>query len=147
MRGRAGQGLILPTATLYLLPLLLLFSVFLLLRGHNQPGGGFSGGLVAGAGFALLATAAGVRAARRTLRVDPRSLMGAGLLVMLVSGLPGLLAEAPGYLAAVWLDLEMPDGALVSLGTPLIFDVGVYLAVTGTVLTVVFALEEEEDEP
>ena len=51
------RGLILPTATNYLMPVLLLFSVFLLLRGHNEPGGGFAGGLVAAAAFVLLSIA------------------------------------------------------------------------------------------
>lgn len=137
------RGVILNTATAYLLPLLLLFSVFLLLRGHNEPGGGFAGGLVAAAGFALLATGAGVDAARRALRVDPRTLIAAGLVVALASGLPGLL-EGGAFLAGVWWTLELPDGGSFYLGTPLLFDVGVYLAVTGTVLAIVFALEEEE---
>ena len=54
------RGLILPTATTYLMPVLLVFSVFLLLRGHNEPGGGFSGALVAAAAFVLLSIADGV---------------------------------------------------------------------------------------
>lgn len=137
------RGVILDTATAYLLPLLLLFSVFLLLRGHNEPGGGFAGGLVAAAGFALLATGAGVDAARRALRVDPRTLVAAGLAVALASGLPGL-ADGRPFLAAVWWTLDLPAGGSLYLGTPLLFDVGVYLAVAGTVLAIVFALEEEE---
>ena len=59
------KPLILPTAARFLLPLLLLFSAFLLLRGHNAPGGGFAAGLVAAAAFALYAIATDVRAARR----------------------------------------------------------------------------------
>ncbi len=137
------RGVILNTATAYLLPLLLLFSVFLLLRGHNEPGGGFAGGLVAAAGFALLATGAGVEAARRALRADPRTLIAAGLVVAIASGLPGLL-EGRAFLAGVWWTLELPGGGSFYLGTPLLFDVGVYLAVAGTVLAIVFALEEEE---
>ncbi|HMN02746.1 MAG TPA: MnhB domain-containing protein, partial [Geobacter anodireducens] len=65
------QSLFLATAVRLLLPLLLLFSLFLLLRGHNEPGGGFVGGLVAAAAFALHALAHGVAAARRVLRVEP----------------------------------------------------------------------------
>jgi multicomponent Na+:H+ antiporter subunit B len=137
------RGLILPTASIYLLPLLLLFSLFLLLRGHNEPGGGFSGGLVAAAAFALLATSAGVGDARRTLRVDPRTLAASGLLVMIASTLLGPLLGAGPFLTAVWLSVELVGGETVHLGSPLLFDIGVYLGVAGTVLTIVFALEEE----
>ena len=137
------RGLILPTATRYLLPLLLLFSVFLLLRGHNEPGGGFAGGLVAAAAFALLATASGVRMARYALRVDPRTLVGAGLLVMLSSGLVPLVATSEPFLTAVSWQIDLPGAAELYVGTVLLFDLGVYLAVLGTILAIVFALEEE----
>jgi multicomponent Na+:H+ antiporter subunit B len=136
------NGLILPTATKLLLPLLLLFSLFLLLRGHDEPGGGFAGGLVASAAFALLATAAGVPNARRVLHVDTRTLIGAGLVLALGSGLLGVLA-GQAFLTSLWLDLTLPGGAELYVGTTLLFDLGVYLVVVGMVLTIVFALEEE----
>jgi multicomponent Na+:H+ antiporter subunit B len=79
------KDLILPTATAYLMPVLLLFSLFLLLRGHNEPGGGFAGGLVAATAFVLLSIAAGVDSARRALGVDPRTLFGCGLFVIRAS--------------------------------------------------------------
>ena len=69
---------ILRTATRFLMPLLLLFALFLLLRGHNEPGGGFVGGLVVAAAFVLYAIAYGVAAGRRALLVDPSTLLGAG---------------------------------------------------------------------
>lgn len=136
------RSVILTTSTTYLLPLLLLFSIFLLIRGHNAPGGGFAGGLVAAAGFALLATAAGVETARRALRVDPRTLVAVGLLTAVASGIPAVAGGQP-FMDAVWWSIELPD-ATIYLGTPLLFDAGVYLAVAGTVLAIVFALEEEE---
>ena len=73
------------------MPLLLLFAVFLLLRGHNQPGGGFVGGLVVASSFVLYSIAFGVDAARRALLVTPSTLLGVGLLVALTSGLPGVV--------------------------------------------------------
>ena len=136
------SGIILPTATKVLLPLMLLFSLFLLLRGHDEPGGGFAGGLVASAAFALLATASGVPNARRVLHVDARTLIGVGLVLALTSGLVGLVSGA-GFLASMWLDLSLPDGTAFYVGTTLLFDLGVYLVVVGSVLTIVFALEEE----
>ncbi len=137
------RGLILPTATTYLMPVLLLLSLFLLLRGHNEPGGGFAGGLVAAAAFVLLSVASGVSVARRALQVDPRSLIGVGLLLMIISGFVGPLLYGEPYLTSHWWTI--PVGAYeVAVGTPLLFDIGVYLGVAGTVLLIVFSLEEED---
>jgi multicomponent Na+:H+ antiporter subunit B len=137
------RGLILPTATTYLMPVLLLFSLFLLLRGHNEPGGGFAGGLVAAAGFVLLSISSGVGVARRALRVDPRSLVGIGLVIMLASGLIAPLLYGEPYLTSHWWTFDIGDYG-IAVGTPLLFDIGVYLGVAGTILLIVFALEEED---
>jgi multicomponent Na+:H+ antiporter subunit A len=124
------------TAARLLMPLLLLFSVLLLLRGHNEPGGGFVGGLVAAAAFALYAIAFGVKRARQALLVRPMTLLGAGLLLALFSGLPAVLRGRP-FLTALWV-----PGSLF-LGTPVLFDVGVFLVVAGVVLMMIFSLAEE----
>lgn len=136
------MSLILRTATRFLLPLLLLFSLFLLLRGHNSPGGGFVGGLVAAAAFALYALAFDVAAARQLLRIDPRQLIAVGLLVALASGMVAWLAREP-FMTARWGDITLPGIGPVPLGTPLIFDLGVYLVVVGVMLTIILSLAEE----
>ncbi len=133
-------SLILSTAARYLLPLLLLFSMFVLLRGHNEPGGGFVGGLMAAAAFALHAIANGLDQARELLRFDPRSLIGVGLLVALASGMPAMVAGYP-FLTGLWGTLSWPE--VFKIGTPLAFDLGVYLVVAGTTLTIIFVLMEE----
>jgi multicomponent Na+:H+ antiporter subunit B len=135
-------SLILSTAARFLLPLLLLFSIFLVAVGHNEPGGGFVGGLVASGAFVLYAIAYGVPAVRALLRVDARALIGAGLLVITVSGMMALLGGQP-FLAARWWDLPWPGPGDLSVGTPLVFDAGVYLAVVGAVLTIILSLAEE----
>jgi multicomponent Na+:H+ antiporter subunit B len=137
------RGLILPTATTYLMPVLVLFSLFLLLRGHNEPGGGFAGGLVAAAAFVLLSIANGVAVARQALKVDPRSLIGVGLLLMIASGLIAPLLYGEPYLTSHWWKIPVGDYE-VALGTPLLFDIGVYLGVAGTILLIAFSLEEED---
>jgi multicomponent Na+:H+ antiporter subunit B len=129
-------SLILQTATRVLMPLLLLFGVFLLLRGHNAPGGGFAGGLVVAAAYALHSFAFGETAARRALLVDPSRLIGAGLFLALASGVWPLLKGEP-FLTTLWLAPQL------GLGTPLIFDLGVFLVVIGVVLTMTFTLHEE----
>lgn len=135
------RSLILITTARLLMPLLLLFSVFLLLRGHNEPGGGFAGGLVAAAAFILLAVSREPSTARAALGVQPQFLIGAGLLLAVGSGLIGLLMGEP-LLTGQWWDIELP-GISLYLGTPLIFDIGVYLVVLGATLTMVLTLAEE----
>jgi multisubunit Na+/H+ antiporter MnhB subunit len=134
------SSLILLAATRVLMPLLLLYSLFLVWRGHNSPGGGFVGGLVAASAFVLYSLTAGVAASRRALRLDPSTLLSLGLGIALLSGLPGVVLGRP-YLSAVWGSLELGTARLW-LGTPLLFDVGVFLAVMGVVLTIVFTLTE-----
>ena len=136
------KPLILPTAARLLLPLLLLFAVFLLLRGHNQPGGGFAAGLVAAAAFALYAIATDVPTARRALGVAPRTLLGVGLLVALLTGLLPVLDGRP-FLTGLWGYLWLPGLGRVDVGTPLLFDGGVFLVVIGMTLTIVLSLAEE----
>jgi multicomponent Na+:H+ antiporter subunit A len=124
------------TAARLLMPLLLLFPVFLLFRGHNEPGGGFVGGLIAAAAFALYGIAFGVQRARQALLVRPLTLLGAGLLIALLSGLPAVLRGQP-FLAALWAS------GPVAVGTPALFDVGVFLVVAGVVLMMIFSLAED----
>ncbi len=123
------------TAARLLMPLLLLFSVFLLLRGHNQPGGGFVGGLVAAAAFALYGLAYGIERARRALLVTPLTLLGVGLSIALASGLPAVMRGQP-FLTAQW------TLGTIAAGTPMVFDVGVFLVVAGVVLMMMFNLAE-----
>jgi multicomponent Na+:H+ antiporter subunit B len=132
---------ILQTATRLLMPLLLLFAVFLLLRGHNEPGGGFVGGLVVAASFVLYSIAYGVAAARRALLVAPSTLLGGGLLIALLSGMPAVL-RGRSFMTALWTTVRVGSVA-VDVGTPLVFDIGVFLAVIGVVLTIVFTLADE----
>jgi len=131
---------ILQTATRVLMPLLLLFAAFLLLRGHNEPGGGFVGGLVVAASFVLYSIAYGVDAARRALLVEPSTLLGGGPLIALLSGIPAVLLGRP-FLTALWIKVGVGSVA-IDLGTPLLFDIGVFLAVIGVVVTIVFTLAD-----
>lgn len=136
-------SLIVRAATRVLVGLLLVFSIYMLLRGHNEPGGGFIGGLIGATGFILYAIAHGCPAAREALRAEPQSIAMAGLAVALLSGLAALVpGEAP--FTGLWLFLGASgDSKGLPLSTILVFDIGVYLVVLGAVLTLVFALEEE----
>jgi multicomponent Na+:H+ antiporter subunit B len=136
-------SLILATATRLLIPLMLIFSIFLLIRGHNEPGGGFVGGLVAGAAFTLYAAVYGVFQAQSALRFDPKQVVGFGLLVAVVSGLLAFIQGLP-FMTGLWYKEPLP--VIGKVGTPLLFDVGVYLVVLGIAATIVFTLFEVEGE-
>lgn len=138
------NSLILNTAALAIVPLQLMFSVFLLLRGHDEPGGGFIGGLVAASAFVLYAFSFGARPTMRLLRVDPRDILAAGLLFALASTIPALLSGQP-LLTAHWWQFPLPGEGYLKLSTVLIFDIGVYLTVLGTLMTFVISLMEARE--
>lgn len=119
------------------LPVWLLLAGVVFYRGHHLPGGGFIGGLLGALGFALVALADGPAAARRALRIDPLNLITVGLVTALGAGVLGLWARG-SLLAGLWL----PPLGPIHLGTPMLFDLGVMLTVTGFTLKVVFALQE-----
>jgi multicomponent Na+:H+ antiporter subunit B len=135
-----SKSAILSVAVRYLLPLQLLFAFFVLVRGHNEPGGGFIAGLVVAAAFALYAIAYDVRQARNVLRFSPRQFIGGGLLLAGASALPAVLTGRP-FMTSVWSTIEVP--AVGKLGTPLFFDIGVFLVVIGVALMMIFTLMEE----
>ncbi|MDP1028343.1 proton-conducting transporter membrane subunit [Sphingomonas sp. KR1UV-12] len=119
--------------------LLLAASVVILWRGHDQPGGGFVGGLVAALAFAVLSLARGVGEAARALRSSPVMLVAIGLGLAVASGLPSMIGGAP-FLTHLWWE---PGGGLPKLGTTILFDLGVYAVVLGAVLTFLFGLQRE----
>jgi multicomponent Na+:H+ antiporter subunit B len=134
------KTIILQTASNYLLPLLLLFAVFILIRGHYLPGGGFIGGLVASIAFVLHAFANGLPNTRELLRIHPGFFMPVGLALSLFAGmLPMFGADLP-FMTGLWY----PDPAPVvgMLGTALLFDIGVFLVVIGATLTILFTISE-----
>jgi multicomponent Na+:H+ antiporter subunit B len=137
------NSLIMKTTARFLMPFLLLFSIFLFTRGHNEPGGGFAGGLVAAAAFALYSIAFGSREARRVLWIEPSQLIGTGLLVAMLSGLIALVGGR-SFLTGLWGYINLPNQSRIEFGTPVLFDLGVYLVVTGVTLAFIFNLEEAE---
>ena len=136
--GSIMNTMILRETTRRLVPLILVFSVFLLLRGHEHPGGGFVGGLVASIAFSLYAFVFGPQAARGILHADPRAVGAAGLAVAIASGFVGSIRNTAPFLTGQWGTL-----AGLKIGTPVMFDVGVYLVVIGVVLTFVLGIKEQ----
>lgn len=134
------KTLILRTASTYLLPVLLLFSVFILLRGHYLPGGGFVGGLVASIAFVLHAFANGLTNTKSILRIHPGFLMPVGLAISFISGKAPTLGWNLPFMTGVWFDNPLPVIGMV--GSALFFDIGVYLVVIGVTLTIIMTISE-----
>jgi multicomponent Na+:H+ antiporter subunit B len=125
--------------------IMLVFSIYVMLRGHNEPGGGFIGGLIAASAIAVLGMAAGVLSVRRALKFDPMSYAGFGVFVGCLSGLASLFIEAP-FMTSIWLYLEVGP-TTIPLSTPLFFDIGVYFVVFGTLSAIALALEDDGGDP
>jgi multicomponent Na+:H+ antiporter subunit B len=116
------------------------FSIFVMLRGHNEPGGGFIGGLIAAAAVAIFGIANGPDAARRALKANPLAYAGFGVVLAGASGLLSALFRLP-YLTGLWASFHLGD-AEFAVSTPMIFDIGVYFAVFGTISAAALVLEE-----
>ncbi len=136
------NSIILRTMARLLASLLLLASLYLLWRGHNAPGGGFAGGIMAAAAFVLVSVAYEPMAGWRATRLSPLVLIPLGLAVALGSGLLAVL-DGGTLLEGRWVTLEVGEG--LKVGTPLLFDVGVYLVVIGVALAVIVPLMGEEE--
>lgn len=131
--------IILKTATNYLIPLLLMFSIFVLLRGHYLSGGGFVGGLIASIAFVLHSFAHTTKETLSLFRFSPKTLIPIGLSVSLLSALIPVLTGIP-FFTGLWLD--EPIAVIGTIGTALLFDIGVYIVVVGVTLTILFTIKD-----
>ncbi len=134
------KSLILNTVSKTLLPLLILFSVFVLLRGHYLPGGGFIGGLIAAIAFILHAFANGLTQTRKLLRMHPGFLIPIGLTIATLSALAPILVTGEPLMTGLWYEQDIP--VLGKIGSALFFDAGVYFVVVGVCLTIIFTISE-----
>lgn len=136
------DSVLLRIAASHMRPLLIVLSVVVLYRGHNEPGGGFIGGLMLGSAFILYAMAYGVPKTQKSISFDPVNFTGLGLLIALASGLPAMFMGEM-FMTGQWITLFKDSFFELKLGTPLLFDVGVYFAVAGMLMLVMFSILEE----
>lgn len=136
------RTLIFRTIAPYLTSLMVLFSIFVLLRGHNDPGGGFIGGLIAASAFAIYGIACGVSPVRRALYFHPMAISGFGLLLAALAGWLSIFFQVP-FMTGLWTKISIL-GVPVDLSTVMFFDIGVYLVVVGSITSIALALEERE---
>jgi len=136
------RTIIFRTIAPYLSALMVLFSIFVLLRGHNEPGGGFIGGLIAASALAIFGIACGVASVRRAIVFHPMGIAGFGLFIGALAGVISLFHNQP-FMTSQWWYVEA-FGVEIPFSSPLIFDVGVYLVVVGAIGSIALALEERE---
>ena len=139
-----ARSMILELAVEVVFPTALVFSLFLLFAGHNAPGGGFVGGLVAGAALVLRFVEGGVPSVRRVLPLTPQALLGAGLTLAVGTAVGGWL-WGEQLLESANVSLDVPLLGVMKTTTALPFDGGVYLVVVGLVLGLLRALGAEDE--
>ncbi|MBX3001114.1 MAG: hypothetical protein KF893_21505 [Caldilineaceae bacterium] len=120
-------------------PFLIALTLFLLLRGHNLPGGGFIAGLLAAAALELQILSTGHEEVRRRIGRFLQPGIGVGLLIAMFAALVGLSGQ--GIFQGIWW--KIPIGPLViDLGTPIIFDLGVFITVVGVTTSYLLGLSQ-----
>ncbi|MDG4824646.1 Na+/H+ antiporter subunit A [Asanoa sp. WMMD1127] len=142
--GPSGESIILQVVTRLVFHTIVLFSIFLLFSGHNAPGGGFAGGLVAGLALAVRYLAGGQAELHAAAPVDAGAVLGAGLVVAVGTGVLAMLAGGQVLQSAI-VDRHVPVLGDVHLVTSIFFDIGVYLVVVGLMLDVLRSLGGEID--
>lgn len=123
---------------------IILFSVYLHFAGHNQPGGGFIAGLVAGAGL-VLRVIAGRQALRSRLSIPTGRLLGVGVLLVTGTALTSMILGNALLEHHTW-EVDLPVLGAVKTTSALVFDTGIYLVVVGVVATLIEVLVGESDE-
>jgi len=138
-QARKFDLIVLKSATNYLIPLLLMFSIFVLLRGHYLSGGGFVGGLIASIAFVLHSFAHTTKETLSLFRFSPKTLIPIGLSISFLSALLPVFFGKP-FFTGLWYDKSIQ--VIGSIGTALFFDIGVYTVVVGVTLTILFTIKE-----
>lgn len=134
-----AKPVVMTTFSRLLLPLALLVAVFILLRGHNQPGGGFIAGLITAVALIMQYIANGSRWTRSRLPANMHPLIASGLLLAVLTGLASWLLGYP-FLTSTFSHVHWPIVGDFELASAMAFDLGVYLVVTGATLLILINL-------
>lgn len=141
----ARRSIILEVVVRLLFHALIILSLYLLFTGHNTPGGGFAGGLVAGLALVARYLAGGRHELGATVPLDAGRILGAGLaLAVSMAIIPMFFGQSA--LASAWVDIDLGPFGTLPLVTSTLFDIGVYLVVFGLILDVLRSLGAEIDE-
>ena len=130
---------VLAQSTRFLLPLALLVSVYLFLRGHNAPGGGFIAGLVTAIALILQYMASGIAWTRQRWKMQYHPVIAWGVLLAVATGAGSWLFSRP-FLTSTFGHFRLPLVGEIELATAMLFDLGVYLSVVGVVMLILASL-------
>ena len=133
------NSIILQIASKYVRWFMIILSVFVLIRGHNYPGGGFIGGLLAGLAMAYNEFAYIPANVQDKGKVNPEYVLVLGIVLILLSALPGLWTQGI-IMHGEWITVPFPFTEGIKLGTPFLFDVGVFFIVIGITVLFLFSL-------
>ncbi|MEM9415907.1 MAG: MnhB domain-containing protein [Planctomycetota bacterium] len=139
------SSLILRNAMGLIFPLTMVFAIYMALKGHNAPGGGFIGGLIAAVAMVMVRLSHGKDAMARLMPFHPRLLIAGGLALAGLTGVVPMLFDLP-MLTTRAPYLSNPFGEPIHMPTALFFDLGVLLVVVGVAAGMIFRLGEEVDE-
>lgn len=136
------NNLILRSTTSLIVFVLLGFAIYLLFAGHNSPGGGFVGGLVTSAAILLMFMSFGEANVKRYLPINYITLVPLGMLIATITGLGSLLFNVP-FLTHVIYSMYVPFFGFIDIGTAMFFDIGVYVTVLGTTMTIILTIADD----
>ena len=138
-----AHSFLLVVATRALLPLALVVGVYIFLRGHNQPGGGFIAGLIVAISLLMQALASGYNWSARRTRINAHVLLGSGVLVAGATGAASFLFGRP-FLTSTFGYFHIPFIGEVEIASAAAFDLGVFLTVVGTVVLAIAQISRVE---
>lgn len=143
MKPIKSNELMLHTVTRIVTFIILAFSVFLFFAGHNNPGGGFIGGLMTATALLLMYLGFNVKSMKRALPFNFTAIIAIGLLISIATGIASMLFGYP-FLTQFFEYFQLPILGLTELTTALPFDLGIYLVVVGVALTIILTIAEDD---
>jgi len=137
-----ANDVILRTAAKIVMFVILAFAAHLFFAGHNEPGGGFIGGLMTASALVLLALAFDMKTVRNVVPIDFRMLTAIGLMIAVLTGVGSFVFDVP-FLSHTFAYKQLPFLGEKELATAVLFDLGVFLSVVGVTMTIILSIGEE----
>lgn len=137
------NDVILQTVTKAVAFIILVFSIYIFFAGHNNPGGGFVGGLLTAGAILLLSLAYDIKTVKSVLPINFRILTAFGLLLAILTGVGSFLFNVP-FLTHAFGYFDLPFMGKTELATATLFDFGVYFTVVGVTMTIILTIGEDD---
>jgi multisubunit Na+/H+ antiporter MnhB subunit len=135
------RSFILDKISKYIFVFINILAIYIFLKGHNQPGGGFIAGVASAISLVILVMVYGVKETKALLKFDPIIMAACGLLIAYLTSLAPIFFNLP-FLYHKMVHLHLPILGELHIGTPFLFDLGVYLVVVGVTSKMIMCLEE-----